>query len=96
MVGPAVFFSVGRAASHYTTTTQQKKLKAWNSEATEQQRRGVQCELVSDAPDMRLLYTTPEALLNAPALRDWLKVCWFVFVGFFYWVFLVCLLCSKR
>jgi hypothetical protein len=46
---------------------------AWNSATSEQQRKNVLSELATDAPDLQLLYTTPESLLK-PALRDPLKV----------------------
>lgn len=39
----------------------------------EAQRKQILSELVSDEPEMRLLYTTPESLRN-PTLRDYLKV----------------------
>lgn len=45
----------------------------WNSSTSDAQRRNVISELASDAPDLRLLYTTPESLLK-PGLRDALKV----------------------
>jgi hypothetical protein len=43
---------------------------AWNSTMSDAQRRNVLSELISDAPDLRLLYTTPESLLKPGPLRD--------------------------
>ena len=48
-------------------------LQVWNSDVSEEQRKQVLSELVSDEPEMRLLYTTPESLRN-PTLRSYLKV----------------------
>ncbi|GBF97648.1 ATP-dependent DNA helicase [Raphidocelis subcapitata] len=45
---------------------------AWNSTTSEAQRRSTFSEICSGEPDLRLLYTTPEALLK-PGLRDALK-----------------------
>jgi hypothetical protein len=47
--------------------------QVWNSETSEDVRKGILSELVSDEPELRLLYTTPESLRN-PSLRDYLKV----------------------
>lgn len=34
-------------------------VQVWNSDTSEEARKGIQSDLVSDAPEMRLLYTTP-------------------------------------
>jgi hypothetical protein len=34
-------------------------LQVWNSDTSEEAKKGIQSDLVSDAPEMRLLYTTP-------------------------------------
>ena len=34
-------------------------LQVWNSDTLEEARKSIQSELVSDEPEMRLLYTTP-------------------------------------
>jgi superfamily II DNA helicase RecQ len=47
--------------------------QVWNSTVSDQIRKGVLAELVSDEPEMRLLYTTPESLRN-PKLREYLQV----------------------
>lgn len=49
-------------------------LQVWNSDTSEEARKGIQADLVSDEPEMRLLYTTPESLRH-PSLRGYLKVC---------------------
>lgn len=48
-------------------------LQVWNSDTSEDVRKGILSELVSDEPELRLLYTTPESLRN-PSLRGYLKV----------------------
>lgn len=48
-------------------------LQVWNSDVSEEQRKQVLSDLVSDEPEMRLMYTTPESLRN-PILRSYLKV----------------------
>lgn len=40
-------------------------LQVWNSDTSEEARKGIQSDLVSDEPEMRLLYTTPG---NTPAV----------------------------
>lgn len=47
--------------------------QVWNSDTSEAARRQVLSELVSEEPDLRLLYTTPESLRN-PTLRSYLQV----------------------
>lgn len=47
--------------------------QVWNSDTSDEARRQIMSELVSDEPEMRLLYTTPESLRN-PSLRGYLKV----------------------
>jgi hypothetical protein len=49
------------------------RLQVWNSDTSEDVRKQILSELVSDEPELRLLYTTPESLRN-PSLRDYLKV----------------------
>jgi superfamily II DNA helicase RecQ len=44
----------------------------WNSSISEAQQKSIMGELLSDAPSLQLLYTTPESLLK-PQLRDALK-----------------------
>ncbi|KAF6265510.1 P-loop containing nucleoside triphosphate hydrolase protein [Scenedesmus sp. NREL 46B-D3] len=46
--------------------------RVWNSDTSEDVRKQILSELVSDEPELRLLYTTPEALRN-PSLRGYLK-----------------------
>uniref|UniRef100_A0A383W498 DNA 3'-5' helicase n=1 Tax=Tetradesmus obliquus TaxID=3088 RepID=A0A383W498_TETOB len=46
--------------------------RVWNSDTSEDVRKGILSELVSDEPELRLLYTTPESLRN-PSLRGYLK-----------------------
>jgi superfamily II DNA helicase RecQ len=48
-------------------------LQVWNSDTSEDARKAILSELVSDEPELRLLYTTPESLRN-PSLRNYLKV----------------------
>jgi hypothetical protein len=38
----------------------------WNSDTSEEARKGIQSDLVSDAPEMRLLYTTPGRQADTP------------------------------
>lgn len=45
----------------------------YNSDCTEQQKRSLLSDLVSEDPSVRLVYTTPESLMQ-PRLRDALKV----------------------
>ena len=57
-------------------------LQVWNSTVSDQIRKAVLSELVSDEPEMRLLYTTPESLRN-PKLREYLQVsCYLSYVAF--------------
>lgn len=37
------------------------ELQVWNSDTSDEAKRSIQSDLVSDEPDMRLLYTTPGA-----------------------------------
>ncbi|KAF8066301.1 SAE2 [Scenedesmus sp. PABB004] len=46
--------------------------RLWNSSTSDDARRAVLSDLASDAPELRLLYTTPESLKN-PTLRSYLK-----------------------
>jgi hypothetical protein len=42
-------------------------LQVWNSDTSEEARKGIQSDLISDEPELRLLYTTPGETLASTA-----------------------------
>jgi hypothetical protein len=55
------------AAGKQNSTVFHMSLQVWNSDTSEEARKGIQSDLVSDEPEMRLLYTTPGEALASTA-----------------------------
>eukprot|EP00775_Hariotina_reticulata_P003370 gene3370-3645_t len=75
VVGPLMALAKDQVCVIWDSSLKKQMLadmQVWNSDTSETARRQVLSELVSEEPDLRLLYTTPESLRN-PTLRSYLQ-----------------------